>query len=244
MKALALDDSLADAHVDMALVSYWYDWDWPAARREFQRAIELAPNSAAAHQYFGASLVWAGDVERGIVEGKRAVSLDPVSVEALRMFGEDYYFAHQYDNAIAQLRDCIQMEPNYWFAHLSMGRVYAAKHDWARAQAELETATRLEPRNPEALAALSTVLAQSGKTKEARDLIQKLETSATQSYVSPYQFAVAYTGLGNKKDAIASLQKMCAEKSMHAMWMKTDPALDSLRQEPQFKLLLSSILCN
>src|SRR5262245_9002994 len=241
LNAIRLDDSLAEAHTELAVVDFWYDWNWPAAEREFRRAIELAPNSAMAHQYFGTSLVWAGDAEQGIAEGNKSVSLDPVSIEAKRILGDDFYFAHRYDEAIAQFRDCIQIEPNYWFAHLSLGRAYAAKADWARAQFELETAAHLEPANPEPLGALGRVLAQSGSANKARELLRKLEAYASQGFVSPYQFAIIYAGLGDKRRAIASLQTTCADKSIYATWMKTDPALASLQGERQFEALLSGL---
>jgi Tfp pilus assembly protein PilF len=145
-EALKLDDTLAEAHTDMAIVHFWYGYDWSAAEKEFRRAIELRPNYAHAHEYYGWDLISVGRAEEGIKESKRALELDPLSTEVSATHGGNFYFGHQYDPAIDQLRKTLEMDPNSWFARMFLGLSYEANGDLPRAIAECQRATFNNPK--------------------------------------------------------------------------------------------------
>ena len=234
--AIRLDPALAEAHADLGIVHFWYDWDWAAAEREFRRAIALNPNNQAAHEFYGESLAWAGKAEQGIAEGKRALSLDPVSTEAARVLGEDYYFSHRFAAAIAQLRETVSMDPGYWFAHVSLGRAYLYSGHTREAVAELEIGARFAPDNPDGLASLGDAYAIAGMLPKAKDVLVKLQTLASRgAYVAPYHQAIVYLGLGDKTRALELLEDDFRQRSLFVSWWNTDPALDPLRSDPRFR---------
>jgi len=121
-KALELDDTLAEARTSLALAIWYYEFDFSQANREFQRAIELNPNYAIAHQQYGNNTLSAiGRFDDAIVEGKRAVELDPLSLVINADLGANYYYARRYDEAIAQMRKTLEMDPGYYFAYITLG---------------------------------------------------------------------------------------------------------------------------
>ena len=120
-KALELDGTLAEAHLEMGKVHYWYDFDWNAAEKELRRAVELGPEYASAHAYYGWYLISVGRTQEGIEESKRALELDPLSTETDTVVGQNFYCARQYDLAIDTLRKTLDMDPNYWLGHAFLG---------------------------------------------------------------------------------------------------------------------------
>jgi serine/threonine protein kinase/Tfp pilus assembly protein PilF len=237
-KALELDDTLAEAHVDLAIIHFWYDYDWNAAEREFRRAIELKPNSADAHAYFGWELISAGRVDEGIAESKRAVELDPLSIEVNETAGQNLYYARQYDQGIEQLRKILDMEPDYWLARMLLGLAYEAKGDLARAVVELKKAREIEASIPWPLAELGHAYAQSGRKGDAENALRELEGRSKRSYVPAYNFAEVYIGLGDKGQALAMLEKAYADRSMMLTLLPVDHEFDSLHSDPRYTGLL------
>jgi serine/threonine protein kinase/Tfp pilus assembly protein PilF len=240
-KALELDDTLPEAHTEMGIIDFWYEFDWSAAEREFQRAIELKPNYAHAHEYYGWFLVSAGRFEEGIEESKRAKELDALSPETNAMAGQNFYFARQYDLAIDTFRKTLDMEPNYWIARTLLGSSYEAKGDFPRAVAECEKGRKIETSIPLALSLLGHAYAVSGKKREAEQALKKLKDWSKQSYVPAYNFAEVYIGLGEKEQALASLEKAYADRSSYLTFLKVDPQFDSLRSDPRYKDLLRRV---
>ena len=240
-KALQLDDTLAEAHTDMAIVHFWYDYDWNAADGEFRRAIELRPNYAHAHEYYGWQLISVGRTEEGIKESKRALELDPLSTEVGANVGGNFYFAHQYGTAIEQLRKTLEMDPNYWLARMFLGSSYEASGDLPRAIAECERARETETTILWPLAELAHAYAASGRKHEAEEILKQLKDRSKQSYVPGYNFAEIYIGLGDKEQALAFLEKAYADRSMLLTFLKVDPQFDSLHSEPRFKDLLRRV---
>jgi len=241
VKALQLDDTLAEAHADMGMILFWYDYDWNAADRELRRAIELKPNSADAHADYGWELTLAGRVNEGVAESKRAVELDPLSVEVNETAGQNLYFAHQYDQAIEQLSKTLEMDPNYWVARMFLGGAYEAKGDIARAVAECKKARDTEPSIPWPLAELGHAYALAGRRGDAENVLRELERWSKRSYVPAYNFAEVYIGLGNKEQALAMLEKAYADRSMALTFVTADQEFDSLRSDPRFRDLVRHI---
>ena len=234
-KALELDDKLAEAHTDMATIHFWYDYDWNAAEREFRRAIELKPNSAGAHVFYGWELISVGRVDEGIAESKRAVELDPLSIEVNALAGQNLYYARQYDQAIEQLRKTLDMEPDYWLAHMLLGLSYEAKGDLARAVKECKKAREIETSIPWPLAELGHAYALSGRKGDAENVLRELEGWSKRSYVPAYNFAEIYIGLGDQEHALAMLENAYADRSMLLTFLADDPELDGLHSLPRFR---------
>jgi eukaryotic-like serine/threonine-protein kinase len=240
-KALELDDTLPEAHLEMGKIHYWYDFDWKAAENELRRAIELGPNYASAHAYYGWYLVSVGRFEEGIEESKRAQVLDPLSIETNVIVGQNFYLARQYDLAIDTLRKTLDMEPNYWIAREFLGVAYEAKGDLSRAVTELQEARKIETDIPWPLAELGHAYALSGQRGEAEQIVKQLKDWSKRSYVPAYNLAEVYVVLGEKEQALALLEKAYADRSMFLTFLKIDPQLDSLHSEPRFKDLLRRV---
>ena len=240
-KALQLDDTLAEAHTDMAIIHFWYDYDWSAAEREFRRAIELRPNYAHAHEYYGWDLISVGRTDEGIKESKRAVELDPLSTEVGANDGGNFYYGRQYDPAIDELRKTLEMDPNYWIARMFLGLSYEASGDLPRAIAECQKARETETTIPWPSAELAHAYAASGRKREAEEILKQLKDRSKQSYVPAYNFAEIYVGLGDKEQALAFLEKAYADRSMLLTFLKVDPEFDSLRSDPRFKDLVRRV---
>ncbi len=240
-KALQLDDTLAEAHADMGMVLFWYDYDWKAAEVELRRAIQLKPNSADAHDYYGWELTLVGRVDEGIAETERAVELDPLSVEVNETAGQNLYYARQYDQAIQQLSKTLEMDPDYWIARMYLATAYEAKGDLARAVAECEKARATESSIPWPLAELGHAYALAGRKSDAENVLKKLESWSKRSYVPAYNFAEVYIGLGDQERALAMLEKAYADRSMALTFVTADQEFDSLHSSPRFRDLVRRI---
>ncbi len=237
-KALELDDTLAEAHTEMAWIDFGYDYDWSSAEREFKRAIELRPDYAKAHAYYAWSLISVGRRDEGVAESQRAVELDALSVETNEIVGMDLYIAHRYDQAIDRLHNALELDSNDWFAHMFLGLAYEQKGNLPRAVQELGKARKLESDIPWPLAELGHAYALSGKKSEAEQILKQLQDWSKRSYVPPYNIATVYVGLGEKQQALAWLEKAYADRSMILTVVKVNPQFDSMHSDPRFKDLV------
>jgi serine/threonine protein kinase/tetratricopeptide (TPR) repeat protein len=241
-RALAIDDTLADAHLSLATSAHWYDWDWATAEREFKRAIELNPNDPRPHGYYSWYLATMGRTDQALAEAKQGQQLDSVSLEANLFVGSILVFSRQYDQAIEQLRSGIELDPTYWYAHDFLGRAYEQKGRMPEAIAEFQRAVELEKDNAENWSNLGHAYALSGKRSEAQKIIDQLKELSAHSYVAPYNFAAIYAGLGDKDQAFAWLDRAYADRSgFLAFYFKTDAHMDSLRSDPRFAELLRRV---
>jgi len=241
-RALAIDDTLADAHLSLATTAHWYEWDWPTAEREFKRAIELSPSDPRPHGYYSWYLALMGRDDQALAAAKRGQQLDPVSSEANLFVGSILVFTRQPDQAIEQLRSGIELDPTYWYAHDFLGRAYEQKGRLPEAIAEFQRALELEKHNAENWSNLGHAYAVSGKRSEALKIIDQLKETSEQTYVAPYNFAAIYAGLGDKDQAFAWLDRAYADRSgFLAFYFKTDPHMDSLRSDPRFDDLMRRV---
>jgi TolB-like protein/class 3 adenylate cyclase/tetratricopeptide (TPR) repeat protein len=241
-KALALDDSLGEAHIQMATVHFWYDWDWPAAEQEYRRGLELNPSYALGHTLYGWYLLVAMDrPEDGIAEAERALELDPLSAGANGVLGQTLNWARRYDEAIQHLRAWIAFEPNDWYSHRALGLAYQQTGNLSAAIAEFERATQLEPSNHEALAALVRGYALAGRRDDAQKGLDELLARSQREQVPAYNVAVAYAALGDNDRAFEWLEKSYDDRSFYPVQLKVDPDVDSLRSDPRFAELLKRV---
>jgi tetratricopeptide (TPR) repeat protein len=241
MKALELDDTLAEAHTSLAFIKLNYDWDWSASEKEFKRAIELDPNSASAHHWYSHYLMAMGRIDESLAESKRALELDQFSLIINTHLGWHYIYAHQYDLAIEQLRKTIDMDPNYGMAHWYLGLAYEQSPMYAQAGAEIRTAKDLLKNNVGVEAGIGRVDALSGKRAEAQKVIDELKDMSKQIYVSSYHVASIYASLGDKERAFEWLENAYKERSDSLVYLKVDPKVDSLRSDPRFTNLVRRV---
>lgn len=241
IKALEMDDTLAEAHTSLGFVKMAYDGDWAGADREFRRAIELNPNYATAHQWYASYLVMMRRFEESITEMKRAQALDPLSRIINANLGLHYYYARQYDQAIEQLRKTIDLNPDFGLAYFYMGRVLLQKGMYKEAIAEIQQARALSGDDPETIAELGFANGMAGRRAEAKGVLDELNELSKRRYVLPYFIATIYTGLGEKDQAFAWLEKAYDESHPGLALVNVDPKFDTLRSDPRFAELLRRI---
>jgi TolB-like protein/DNA-binding winged helix-turn-helix (wHTH) protein/Tfp pilus assembly protein PilF len=237
LRALQLDDSLAESQTSLATVLFNYDWDWAGAAKGFRRAIELNPSYATAYQRYSLYLMAIGETQQSIAEINRARQLDPVSISTNFSLGWRLYMARRYEPAIEQLRNTVDMDPNFALPHLVLGQAYEMKGSYDLAIAELSRAAAISNQSPPMLGALGQAYAAAGRTAEAQKVLAQLLEQSKSTYVSPFYIALVYTGLGDKPKAVASLEKAYADRSNAIVFLKVDPQLDSLRSDPRFQSL-------
>jgi len=234
LKSLELDNTLAEAHTSLATVRFNYDWDWNSAASGFRRAVELNPSYATAYQRNSLYLMSMGRTSESIAEMNRAHDLDPLSTSTNFSLGSRLYMAREYDQAIEQLRNTIDMDPGFVLPHLVLGQAYEQKKAYDQAITELRRAAEISQNSPPVLAALARTYAVSGRTTEARNLLDQLMQQSKKQYVSPFYVAIVYAGLGEKDQALDWLEKAYGDHSNAIIFLKVDPQLDTLRASPRF----------
>ena len=241
-KAVELDDTLAEAHTSLAAVLIDYDYDFDQSIKEFERAIQLNPNYASAHQWYALTLSALGQFDRAIAEGKRAVELDPLSLIINVNLGENYFYARQYDEALAQLRQTVEMDPRFYLAHWFLGEVWQLKGKVNETIAEYRKAAELND-DPYLLALLGQAYARAGQREEAQKILARLSEETKSRYVPAYSFALMYLSLGDKERAIDEMERAYRERANIDVWMiKVDPMLDDLRGNPRFEALAEKVV--
>jgi TolB-like protein/tetratricopeptide (TPR) repeat protein len=242
-KALALDDSLAEAHTTLALALWYYDFDVSQALKEFQRAIELNPNYATGHQQYANNVLSAlGRFDDAIAEGKRAVELDPLSLVINADLGMNYYFARRYDEAVAQLRKTLEMDPGYYYGHVDLGQVLAAQQNLDGAINEYQKARALND-DPFVLGLLANAYARSGNKAAALEILDQLKEQSKQRYVQAFSFALVYLGLGEKEEALRWIERAYQDRAGADIgWIRVDSLFNPLHDDPGFEALAAKIV--
>jgi adenylate cyclase len=242
LKALELDDSLAEAEVALGWVSFTHDWDWSAAEKHFERARALNPTSPATqHHWHSIYLGALGRSDEALAEAKRALDLDPVSPLINHNLAAQLYLARRFDQAIEQCRKTMELDPSFSLTHSLLGRLYLAKGMYREALAESENYLALSPRNPAALAALADAHARSGERNQALRVFEELKELSNQRHVPSYYFAIVYVGLNDKDEAFAWLEKAYEERDGSLPMLKVNPSLDPLRSDPRFADLVRRV---
>ena len=241
MRALEIDDAIAEAHTALAHVRFFYDWDWSGAESEFKRAIELSPNYPRAHNFYASYLIVMGRYQEAISEVKRAQGLAPVSLPINVQVARVFYFAREYDEAIEQCRKVLEMDPNYGGARQFLGRSYKQKRMYEEALTELQKARGFLAGNAEVLSLIGYTYAVSGRRIEAQTTLGELQGLSKQRYVSPYHMAMVYAGLGERDAAFLWLEKAYADREGRMTILKCAPEFDSLHADPRFPDLLRRI---
>ena len=240
-KALEIDDSLGEAHLALARVIQLHDWEWTLVEKEYRRALELNPNDAMAHNWYGEYLQEMGRNEEASAQTRQALMLDPLSPASANELGYTFYTARQYDQAIRAFQRALELEPDYVDPHVGLGWVYGEKQMYGEAIAELEIAVNLGNRHEFIVASLGKVLGDSGRRQEARKLLEELEERSKHRYISHCLIALVQIGLGERDQAVASLEQGYTDRDQWMLYLKVDPHLDDLRSDPRFKDLLRRV---
>jgi serine/threonine protein kinase/Tfp pilus assembly protein PilF len=237
MQALEIDDTLAEAHTSLGLVKEHFEWDWAGAEQEFQRAIELNPNSATAHHWYGDYLANMGRSERGLRETRKAQELDPLSLIINTSLGWQLYLAHQNDAAAEQLRKVLEMDAKFAPARRLLEEVYAQMGKQKEAVAEREKILSLSG-SPELAASIEEDFAKSGYRGVLQSWLEGLTEISKHSYVSPYSIAQAYMRMGENQRVFDWLQRAYEEHDSGLVSVAVEPMFEPVRSDPRFRDLL------
>jgi serine/threonine-protein kinase len=241
IKALRIDETLAEARASLAYAMNGYDWDWKSAGAEFKRAIELKPNYATAHYWYATvHLAALGKLDEAISEMTEAKELDPLSLIINTNLGWIYYFARRYDDAVKQIYKALEIDENFNVAYFKLGQVYERQGRYEEAIAQYRRAMQLSS-NLWIMPGLGHALAMTGQQDEARHLLDELLRMSRERYVSPYFVAEIYRGLGEIDLTFEWLDKAYEHHSDWLVWLGVEPALDGLRSDPRFTDLMRRV---
>lgn len=239
-KALEIDETLAEAHASLAFVKEYYEWDWIGADKEYKQAIELNPNYATVHQWYGMYFMKLGQYERARRELERALRLDPRSLIINADLGLPFYFKRQYDEAVGQYRKVLEIDRDFIWARYFLGWAYERSGKFSEAVAEFEKAKLIDER-PEVSAMIAHTYALSGKKSRAVSILNNLQEQSKHLYISPYYIALIHAGLDDKEQAFAWLEKAYSDRNEWLVWLKVDPRFDCLWTDARFPQLLRRI---
>jgi eukaryotic-like serine/threonine-protein kinase len=240
MQALKIDDMLPEAHISLALVRETYDWDWPGAETEFKRALQLGPNSATAHHWYGEFLMRSGRLDEAQVELKKAQELDPLSLPINTAVGMQHYFARQYEPAIQQFKKALDLDPNFVPAQHALEAAYAQSGMYREAIGERQRILTLSG-NADLAAAIGEDYRKSGYGGVLQSSLEGLEEVSKERYVSAYNNAQIHARLQQKDQSLTWLENAFNQRDSQLPYMRVEPAFDEIRSDPRFQKLLQRL---
>jgi len=234
MRALAIDNELAEAHAARALLLAFHEWRLADAEPAFRRALALDPDDATGHNWYAQYLSAMGRHDEALAENRRAIELDPLSLWINGALGGRLYWARRFDEAIGQCRKTLELDPAYYRARTCLALAYAQRgaHEQAVRELERDRSGRAQP--PVVLADLGYVYARAGRSHDARAVITELTNRSTREYVSPYALALVYAGLEENDRALVWLERAGEERSPRLVFLGVEPMFDGLRGDPRF----------
>lgn len=240
-RALALDDTLAEAHTSLGYVKLIYAWDWQGSEQEFHRALELNPSDTTALHWYSHYLTAMGRHDESIAISKRALEINPVDLSLNEHLAWVYIMAGQYDRAIDQCRKTLEMDPNFVLAHRRLGEAYEYQRRYPEAIAEFQRAQELSGGAIVYKALLGEVFALSGRSEDAERSLRELARWSQRKYVSSALIAAIYLDLGDRDQAFHWLDKAYDERSDLLTYAKVDPTFEPLRSDPRWPALLERL---
>ncbi len=241
LRALAIDPDFADAQISLANIEYLYDWDWEKAENSFKKAIELAPNNATAHQWFGEFLVSRGRFDEATREINEAVRIEPNLIVSKAVGDWIFYMRGDDDTAIARLRQTSELDRNFFLTHLFLALALDAKGEKEESLREYELAAQLNSDSAYCVAYLGRAYGQRGKRAEALKNLEKLRETNREKYVSPFFYALVYEGLGEREKMFDYFEKSFAERASVVPLFRVEPHMKEIRRNARFNELLSRI---
>jgi serine/threonine protein kinase/tetratricopeptide (TPR) repeat protein len=231
LQALRLDEQLAEAHISLANLKQYYDWDWTGSEAEFRRALELDPGGLQAHLHYGHLLMHLGRHDEAVREGQIAAQLDPLSSETQTALGRFLYRARRYEEALPHLQRAVAMEPRSIGANFRLGDVYVQLRRYPEAIAVFENGRKLTRDESTFQAGIARAYALMGRHREAREMISRVKEKDA-------LIAGVYAALGDKDEAFNILEQAIKEHNSLLVTLKEDPPFESLHTHPRWKELL------
>ena len=241
LRAVEIDDSLAEAHSSLGLVKVYYDHDWIGAETEFRTALRLDPNLVSAHQRYGSYLTFMGRFEESIRHYETALELDPFSLQINMNLATTYYLRGEYERAINHLNKTSELEPNYMPTHFVLGSTYVQLGRLEEAIEEFQSIYKIDDEAYIALGFMGYAHALNGQRAEAETLLSILEDIAQRKYVSPYSLLLIHLAIGPLDRVFRLLEQLYEERNDWLVWLKVSPELKNVRNDPRFQDLLRRI---
>ncbi|TLY31375.1 MAG: tetratricopeptide repeat protein [Ignavibacteria bacterium] len=237
VRALEIDNQLAEPHAALAYAKLRFDFDPPGADKEFSRAFELNPNYSIAHQWHGFYFMTLGRFEEAFAEERQALKLDPLSLVINASSGWVFYYARHYDEAMQQCRKTLELDPNFHIALWILGKCYEQRGMYQEAVAAFQKVIASSG-NTDVIAALGHTYATMGRRDEAEKVIRQLKELSKNNYIGRYSLGEIYIALNKKEEAFEQLQEALSDHDFQLIHVKVDPWLDSLRSDHRFVELL------
>jgi tetratricopeptide (TPR) repeat protein len=240
LKAVAIDDTLSDAHAAVAVVAL-RDWEWTTAEERDRKAIALNPGYPIAHMSYSNTLRYRGHAEESIVEARRAVELDPLAVLTNQVLAEAYMSARRYDLAVATCKSALELHPQDSSLYYALGWAYFHQRKHDEAIVAITKSLSLDGIDPVISPDLAYIRAATGRKKEARETLALLKTLAKEAPIDPAQLALVSAGLNQPEETLTLLEQAYRQHSPMMLWLKVDARFDGIRQEPRFQELMRGV---
>jgi tetratricopeptide (TPR) repeat protein len=246
LRAVEINNRLAGCHTSLAIVRFYYEWDWAAAERSLSRAAELDPSDAFVLEIYSRFLSSMRRHEEAVEKATRLCELEPLSSQAHYLLGEVFYFARQYDRALESFKNSLEFDEMNGRAMVGAGNVYSEQSKFGEAISQMERAVELHPEDTTMLASLGATYARAGRVDRARTVRNKLKAASQQRYVSPFDFALVTAGLGEKDKTLEFLHRAYQESSpLLAKYLLPDnPKFDAIRDDSRYGELIHRIRGN
>jgi TolB-like protein/DNA-binding winged helix-turn-helix (wHTH) protein/Tfp pilus assembly protein PilF len=241
MRALALDDTLAEAHTSLGSIKSEYDWDWPGAEAEYTRAIALNSSYVTARQWYGEFLYFRGRHQESVAQLEYARQLDPLSPVVNDTLAIALLLSRRYDEAAKQALRTLEIDPDFPGAYLTLGSARLQQGRHADAIESLETARRLSPDLSRPVAWLGHAYGVAGHRDDAQRMLEQLQAFSRRGPVSPYDFALVHVGLGDSERSLSWLERAYEARAWDLIQLQVDMRFDSLRDDPRFGDLIRRI---
>ena len=238
--ALQCDPDFDAAHAALGRIRLFYDWDWDGARAEFNRAVELNPNSSAAHEGLGLLNVAIGRSDEGIRHVERALQVNPLSMFAHGESALVLADRRRYDEAIRAARRTLELEPRFVLARVILGVAHAQKGEYSEAIGELESAARMQA-VPTAFGFLAYAYGAAGRSRDAERVLSRLVRVANKQYVCPFEVATGYITIERLDEAFEWMEKGLQARADCMIWLRSEPWLDGLRKDARYASLVKRI---
>ncbi len=241
LRAIELDENLAEAHYELAMILHFYEWNQAIAKQEFQRALQLKPNDGVIRSDYGHYLARMGEHEQALIEAKKAEEHDPLNLYMVSNLAGVLVLSRRYDEAIAQYKKVLELSPKDSVAQMELEFTYIAKGMFQEAESEIKKNLQIYPSSPILLHDLGVTYARMGRRNEAVQILNTLEERRKQEPISPYMLADLYLYIGNKDRSLDWLEKAVEERDNWLVYLYADPLFDPLHNEPRFQAVLKRV---
>jgi eukaryotic-like serine/threonine-protein kinase len=240
-KALAIDDTLAEAHVSLAFITYAFEWNWARGEAEFKRAIELDPEYATAHYWYALYLNQVGRTGEALAQAQRSVELEPLSLVGTYSVGLCHYFARDFDAARRYAGKTLEISPQFLLGRRLLGMVDIAAGRNADAIAGLRALHQAQPESSLSAGLLAYAFGRAGDRVSAHAVLDALIKKSQERFVSPANIALGYVGTDETDTAIRFLEMAHDQRSQALTFLKNDPLYDRLRSDPRVVDLIARV---